>query len=166
MSNLLFPLPEGTDCIDVCDDCAAFWKQPTPLRMTKFGEWEAHLKAVHLSKPKKLFAFTLTTNGDDKAEEEEKLCVAATKLFHQESVPVARGEAYLEYTEAGRPHVHGWYETVDGGRIFSKVFKRCWPLWGEKSGKKQFAGGYHEEMKTNRYIGYASAEGRMVAKKC
>lgn len=114
------------------------------------------------SNKKKQFAFTLTTNGDDVAEEEEKLREAVEKIFRQQTVPVYEGAAYLEYTEAGRPHIHGYYETNDGGRIFAKVFKRCWPLWGETRGHTKFAGGYHEQMKTNRYKGYMAAEGRVV----
>lgn len=153
------------------EKCNAGWKfSEDPGRNTQHIyetvlAYHQHTKSCVLYKPRKTYAFTLTTNGDDQALEEEKLCMAAEKLFRQESVPVAKGEAYLEYTEAGRPHIHGWYETVDGGRIFLKIFKRCWPLWGEKPGRTQFAGGYHEVMKTNRYIGYANSEGRLVAKK-
>lgn len=163
MTSLVWPPPLGVDPVDYCVDCKEMWQKG--VGCIDLPAWEAHCKQVHLPKPKKVFAFTLTTNGDDPAVEEDRLIVASNKLFHQESVPVARGEAYLEYTEAGRPHIHGWYQTEDGGRIFSKVFKRCWPLWGETAGRKQFAGGYHEEMKTNRYLGYANAEQRLVAVK-
>lgn len=119
----------------------------------------------HSAKPKKQWAFTLTTNGDDVTEETDRLCSAVYKVFQQQTTPVEVGGAWLEYTEAGRPHIHGWYQTVQGGRVFAKTFQRCWPLWKEKRGMTRFAGGYHEQMKTNRYIGYASAEGREVIQK-
>lgn len=119
----------------------------------------------HVPKVKKNYAFTFTTNGDDVAEEESKLITAVYKLFTQATVPIEDGEAYMEYTEQGRPHIHGWYQTMDGGRVFSKVFQRCWELWGEKRGLTQFPGGYHEEIKSNRYYGYASAEGKIIISK-
>ena len=33
---------------------------------------------------------------------------------------------------------------------------------GREGEETRFAGGYHEEMKTDRYRGYASSEGRLV----
>jgi len=90
---------------------------------------------------------------------------AAHKLFRQQTVPILEGEAYLEYTEEGRLHIHAWYETDDGGRVFAKIFRRCWQYWGEKSGKTKFAGGYHEQMKTARYKGYSASEGRVICSK-
>lgn len=141
-----------------CSRCAKLWNTSSPNAFYDHL-WE------HVPKNKKTFAFTLTTNGDDVAVEETKLINAVYKLYTQQTVPVSEGEAYLEYTEQGRPHIHGWYMTCDGGRIFSKVFQRCWELWGEKRGQTQFRGGYHEEMKSNRYRGYASAEGRKVISK-
>lgn len=119
----------------------------------------------HLPREKKRFAFTLTTNGDDKIKEQRALCCAVHKLFLQKTVPIEAGEAYLEYTEEGRPHVHGWYQTESGGRVFAKMFARCWPLWKEKRGQTRFGGGYHEELKSDRYLAYASAEDRQIIKK-
>lgn len=125
-----------------------------------------HQQVVHPDpKPPKTFAFTFTTNLDTKLEIQKEMCESAFKLFQQKTTPVQEGEVFLEYTEAGRPHLHGWYQTEDGGRIFAKTFRRCWKYWGEKDRMKKFAGGYHEEMKTNRYIGYASSEGRRVVYK-
>lgn len=150
-----------------CKECLKLypWDQriaPT-ARLAKwelmFKHWDTH------SKKDKSYAFTFTTGAkaDDFARVEDELVEAALKLFRQESVPLKEGEAYLEYGEDGRPHVHGWYKTTDGGRIFSKVFHRAWPEWAEKRGKTKFAGGYHEEMKSDRYVGYANSEGRLVA---
>jgi len=115
--------------------------------------------------PKKQYAFTFTTNDDDRPKAQRELCYAVQKLFLQRTNPIAQGGAWLEYTEAGRPHIHGWYETEDGGRVFAKTFARCWHLWKEKRGMTRFPGGYHEQLKSNRYIGYASAEGREVVSK-
>lgn len=114
---------------------------------------------------KKEYAFTLTTGCDLTAvkEEEDRMIFAVKKILEQQTCPVIEGEAYLEYTEAGRPHIHGWYRCDKGHRIYQKIFKRYWPEWSEddKQGKGN-KGGYHKEMKTNRYKDYASAEGRRV----
>lgn len=123
-----------------------------------FRQW-LHEMEAEAAKKRKQFAFTLTTNETDVTSE---ICSAAHKVFAQKTVPVRQGEAYLEYTKEGRPHIHGWYETENGGRIFSKVFHRCWPLWQEKRGQTKFGGGFHEEIKTSRYKDYASCEGRVI----
>lgn len=133
--------------------------------LPKCQEMLAHCRRYHPEpKPAKQYAFTFTTNMT-KEEIQDEMCDSAYKLFSQNTVPVRVGEAYLEYTEEGRPHIHGWYETQDGGRIFAKVFRRCWKYWGEKDKRTKFAGGYHEEMKSNRYKGYASSEGRLIVMK-
>lgn len=147
-----------------CDVCINFFAQTCVARVQHWSSWEAHVKS-HWPKPKKTYAFTFTTNLDTKLEVQKEMCYSAYKLFLQKTTPVEEGEVYLEYTEEGRPHLHGWYVTEDGGRIFAKTFRRCWPTWGEKERKPRFAGGYHEEMKTNRYRGYASSEGRLVVVK-
>lgn len=138
-----------------CPRCFELWNK---------NDSNAYIAHVweHVPRPKKKYAFTLTTNGNDVMEEQEKLCLAVEKLFRQRTVPIEEGGAWLEYTAVGRPHIHGWYTTEDGGRVFAKVFQRCWPLWKEKRGAKEFPGGYHEEMKKDRYLGYASAEGRQI----
>lgn len=123
---------------------------------------EAHVRVAH--KPGKRFAFTFTTNKMP-SEIQTEMIDSCHKLYRQQSCPIVEGEAYLEYTKEGRPHIHGWYETADGGRVFAKVFQRCWPYWKEERGKTMFAGGFHEEMRTDRYRGYASAEGRVICLK-
>lgn len=125
---------------------------------------QEHLRDEHKEVKRKQYAFTFTTNKS-KEEIEKEMIHSAHKLFLQKTVPIRQGEAYLEYTEEGRPHIHGWYETEDGGRVFAKVFARCWPAWKEKRGQTQFAGGYHEVMKSGRYKGYSSAEDRVICMK-
>lgn len=114
------------------------------------------------------YAFTLTSNIQDPTlfkEEEEKMCIAATKILSQQTNPVKEGEAYLEYTDKGVPHIHGWYSTEKGGRIYAKIFKRHWSLWNEdKRIGKGHQGGYHEKQKSSQYSKYASAEGRLIYK--
>lgn len=126
----------------------------------RFKDWMTR-QDEEAAKKRKTYAFTFTTNLS-KEQIEADMMDACYRLYKQTTIPVRQGEAYLEYTEAGRPHIHGWYETEDGGRIFSKQFKRVWPTWGETRGQTKFAGGYHEEMKTNRYKGYAAGEDRVI----
>lgn len=130
----------------------------------RMREYHEHCKRYHDNRNSKQYAFTFTTNKS-KEEIQTTMIESCYKLYKQQTCPILEGEAYLEYTEEGRPHIHGWYETVDGGRVFAKVFARCWPAWKEKRGQTKFAGGYHEQMKTNRYKGYASAEGRVIVRK-
>lgn len=129
-------------------------------------EIEAYLRQEHPA-PKKLniYAFTFTTNLDTKLEVQKEMCYSAWKLLQQKTTPVKEGKVYLEYTDQGRPHLHGWYATESGGRIFAKTFRRCWPTWGEKERQTKFAGGYHELRKSERYEEYSSSEGRLVVSK-
>lgn len=114
------------------------------------------------------YAFTLTTNITDSEkflEEEQKMILAATKILTQNTNPIVDGEAYLEYTANGAPHIHGWYKTKSGGRVYAKIFKRHWSLWNEdKRIGDGHQGGYHKKMKSIKYHGYASAEDRLVYK--
>lgn len=162
-----------------CPECRAFTEEMTAIigrtydvptsksaaQVELANRWLAHDKLKHIQKPRHRYAFTFTTNGNNVMSEQGDLCYAAHKLFHQNSCPIREGGAWLEYTESGRPHIHGWYETEDGGRVFSKVFQRSWHLWKEKRGLKEFPGGYHAEIKSDRYLGYASAEGRQYISK-
>lgn len=92
------------------------------------------------------YAFTLTTNLDSTTREE--LLFAVEKLFRNgrtyKNEPIKRGAYCVEYTDAGRPHIHGVYTTGSERRITAKSFNRAWKLWDEK--KKQgngHQGGYH-----------------------
>lgn len=148
------------------------WNKPMDeefKRLMSIGKWEdiqAYLNQKYPPpKKRKMFAFTFTTNKDTKLEIQQEMIKSAYNLFKQKTTPVREGRVFLEYTEEGRPHLHGWYVTETGGRIFAKTFKRCWSSWGEKARQTKFAGGYHEEMKTERYTEYASAEDRCVVSK-
>lgn len=150
---------------DICKDwLSREYERASPLLLKETQEHMEHMRTEHREVKRKQYAFTLTTNKS-KEEIETTMIESCYKLYKQQTCPIREGEAYLEYTEEGRPHIHGWYETEDGGRVFAKVFARCWPAWKEKRGQTKFAGGYHEQMKTNRYKGYASAEGRVICRK-
>jgi len=127
-----------------------------------FPRFKTHMKVCKENLPKKRYAFTFTTNLDTGAEIQKEMCESAAKLFDQKTVPISSGRVYLEYTKEGRPHLHGWYQTVDGGRVFAKVIRRCWRFWGEKDRAKHFPGGYHAEMVSDRYQQYAAGEGRLL----
>lgn len=140
------------------DEFRSFWRDYYQRRVREEAEKEAEQAA------RKVWAFSLTTPDKDAAAE---VCEAAQKLFEQQSVPVAEGVAYLEYGKSGLPHIHGWYSTEHGGRVFAKVFKRCWPQWGEdRKHHTKFRGGYHELVKNPAaYTLYAAAEQRLVVRK-
>lgn len=90
------------------------------------------------------FAFTLTKSPKD-ALTEEDLIKAVRKVMSQQSNPVKRYAWYLEYKEGkDHPHIHGLYETVTGGRIENKHWKRAWDIWDPKTllGRGH-RGGYH-----------------------
>lgn len=145
--------------IEDCSGCLQNWK-------LKFDDFMKHMNDVHCPPKHRRFAFTLTTNLDTQLEVQKEMCDAAWKLINQNTTPVRKAEVYLEYTQEGRPHLHGWYQTEQGGRIFSKTFKRVWSSWGEtKTNHSHFTGGYHQEIKSDRYIGYAADEGRLVCSK-
>lgn len=160
-----------SDLSGVCDVCKEFCEHDYSqyelgMRCSKMVE-RAQLHMLHMKlahKPARKYAFTLTTNLS-KEEIETEMIDSCHKLYRQQTVPIEEGEAYLEYTKEGRPHIHGWYEARDGGRVFAKVFQRCWKYWKEERGKTKFAGGMHEEMKSDRYKAYSSAEGRVICSK-
>lgn len=136
------------------------------MRCAKMVEM-AEKHTAHMYEHRKLhkkYAFTFTTNLE-KEQIQADMIDSCHRLFRQQTVPIEEGEAYLEYTKEGRPHIHGWYETRDGGRVFAKIFQRCWSYWKEERGKTKFAGGMHEEMKSDRYKAYSSAEGRVICSK-
>lgn len=142
--------------------CAAFKQE---LRADIEREFDVWKRDQEVAKHRKVYAFSLTTPDSDASA---AICEAAIKLFEQKSVPISEGECYLEYGSTGYlPHVHGWYETEHGGRVFTKVFKRVWPLWGEdRRHHTKFRGGYHELVKNPQaYNLYASAEQRLIVRK-
>lgn len=112
--------------------------------MVERGELPAPPAAKVGGKPKGLFAFTLTCSPKDSLSSEDLLS-AVRRLMAQQTCPVRRYVWYLETKEGGlHPHIHGCYETMTEGVIFTKVFKRYWPIWNpsEKLGNG-FRGGFH-----------------------
>lgn len=108
------------------------------------------------------YAFTLTKSPKD-PQTAADMIAAAKKIMSQKSCLVKKYAWYLEYKgtdESGlpaHPHIHGMYETVTGGRIEAKHFKRAWPIWEEKIKLGAgFRGGYHRPVKSeesyNQYI--------------
>jgi hypothetical protein len=109
---------------------------------------------------KQVWGFTLTTN---KVDDEQALKDAVIKLMTQTSCPIAEGQAFLEYTKDGKPHIHGYYTRAKGCRIYAKIFTRSWPLWDEsKKHGKGHQGGWHQKINSDQYKDYAAAEGRQI----
>lgn len=105
-----------------------------------------------------IFAGTLTISTDEASEaSEEQMCDAIKKIMTQKTVEVKRYAWYLERTKNDIPHIHFIYETITGGRIHAKIFKRYWKIWDEsvKCGKGH-RGGYHKAVESetayNEYI--------------
>ena len=112
------------------------------------------------------FAFTLTKSPKDSLTVSDMIA-AVKKVLNQKSCIVKKYSWFLEYKgkdEAGlpaHPHIHGMYETVTGGRIEAKHFKRAWPVWDEKIKLGAgFRGGYHRPIKSDEaYSEYIAKDG-------
>lgn len=109
--------------------------------------------------PKGVFAGTLTMSPDDDLTKDDMIG-AIHKVMHQKSCPVKRFVWYLEYTEAGLPHIHFMYETESGGRIEAKHFKRAWKIWNENSRcGSGHRGGYHRPVHSeDEYLKYVQKD--------
>lgn len=127
------------------------------LRCTEPQKQKHH---VGNGKPQGIFAGTLTM-GTTTPENEETMVVAIKKIMNQQTCPLRKYKWYVEYTERGLPHVHFIYETLTGGRIHAKIFKRYWKLWDESVRHgKGFQGGYHKECHSETaYDEYISKDG-------
>jgi len=112
------------------------------------------------------YVFTLTTNNDQHTK--DNLLGAAQKLFKNgrtyKDEPIIKGAYCLEFTEAGRPHIHGIYTTGSPRQLTDRSFQRAWKLWEPK--KKQGAGhqgGFHQKStnpdKYKDYINKGDGEG-------
>jgi len=112
------------------------------------------------------YVFTLTTNNDEHTK--DNLLGAAAKLFKNgrtyKDEPIIKGAYCLEFTEAGRPHIHGIYTTGSPRQLTDRSFQRAWKLWNPN--KKQGAGiqgGYHNKAtnpdKYKDYINKGDGEG-------
>lgn len=120
------------------------------------------LKKTHRGngKPEGLFAGTLTMSPSDTTDELQMI-QAIKKIFNQQTCPVKKWAWYVEYTDAGLPHIHFCYETETGGRIHQKVFKRYWKTWNESERMgKGFRGGYHKNCDSETaYLEYIAKDG-------
>lgn len=140
-----------------CHECITWWNGTVSERLAGQEKWQRHMEKVHFPKHKHkgngtykgAFAFTLTASDKDGYDEFDMI-KAARRIMSQQSCPVFKYAWYLEYgKENNRPHIHGMYETNDGGRIEAKHFKRAWPIWDEKKPLGAgFRGGYHRPVRS------------------
>lgn len=103
------------------------------------------------------FAFTLTKSPKD-PQTVEDMVKAVNKVMKQKTAPVKSYAWYYEdkgldaYGNPLHPHIHGMYETVTGGRVPTRQWRRAWPLWDKEEGSTKplgqgFRGGYHRPTK-------------------
>lgn len=109
------------------------------------------------------WAFTLTKSPDDDLSEEDMI-KAVTKVMNQRSIPTTKFAWYLEYGDEEKqthPHIHGMYETENGGMIEMKHWKRAWKIWNPKQKLGLgFRGGYHRPVRAEEcYDDYIKKQG-------
>jgi len=172
-TKLTIQLYEGY-CSGCCPECRRIDKAMVAIASNEFllnkgmnSLWK-HMENCHgLTKVKThkgngtykgAFAFTLTKSPNDDLTEDDMI-VAVDKIMKQQTKPAKRFVWYIEYGDEEtltHPHIHGMYETEDGGRIEAKHWKRHWKIWDEKI--KQgfgFRGGYHRPVKLEEdYVFY------------
>lgn len=137
--------------------------EPTVKLMAFSRSCRHHYEEFHGKPPRKqehsgngaykgAFAFTLTKSPDDELTEEDMI-KAVKKVMNQNSIPTSKFAWYLEYGDSAlklHPHIHGMYETADGGMIETKHWKRAWPIWNPKQKLGHgFRGGYHRPVRDN-----------------
>lgn len=164
---------------DTCDELLTFLTNgySSELHIKRIDEWGKHMVSKHSPRNQRqgngkylgAWAFTLTMSPKDGLTIGDML-TAVRKVMKQKSNIVKRYAWY--YEDKGRddngdaihPHIHGMYETVTGGRIEKKHFKRAWSIWGE-GGKPMgagFRGGYHRPVRNEeRYEDYMKKDGGM-----
>lgn len=96
--------------------------------------------------------FTLTYSpawyGDDELAK-DAMRVAIDKLTRYYKNEIIEFHAVGEYTEAGRSHVHCYYELDGGNKITDKNFKRAWPHWDARKKLGQgHQGGHHANVRS------------------
>lgn len=122
-------------------------------------EFHRRIKHTHEGNgaPTGPFAFTLNMAPTDGLTKDDMI-VAARKIMGQLTKPVTKYAWYLEYGDnetKEHPHIHGMYETRDGGRIPARQFKRAWPIWDESQRLgRGHRGGYHDVVRNGE--GYSS----------
>lgn len=160
-----------------CDELLTFLNNglASELHIKRIDEWQRHLDSKHSRKPRTgngtyqgAWAFTLTMSPKDGLSVGDML-TAVRKVMKQKSNPVKSYAWY--YEDKGRddngdpihPHIHGIYETVTGGRVEAKHFKRAWSIWDErKPFGAGFRGGYHRPVRSEeRYDDYIKKGGGM-----
>lgn len=173
------------DCLryyNGCVVCANFWYKRNSLSYSE--TLRAALRHVYdehkadcpnFTKPKVgngvyqgPFAFTLTKSPKDPQSIGDMLA-AVKKIMRQGTKPVVKYAWYYEdkgVDEMGsplHPHIHGMYETVDGGMIPTRQWQRAWPLWDPKTPMGAgFKGGYHRPVRSDEgYSNYIKKDGRM-----
>lgn len=96
--------------------------------------------------------FTLTYSPAWYADDElakDALRVAIDKLTRYYKDEIIEFHAIGEYTEAGRAHVHCYYELDGGNKITDKNFKRAWPHWNARKKLGQgHQGGHHANVRS------------------
>lgn len=103
--------------------------------------------------------FTLTYSPAwyaDDATAKDAMRVAIDKLTRYYKHEIIEFHAIGEYTEAGRAHVHCYYELDGGHKITDKNFKRAWPHWrpSKKLGTGH-QGGHHANVRgKSDFFGY------------
>lgn len=103
--------------------------------------------------------FTLTYSpawflDDDTAK--DAMRVAIDKLTRYYKDDIIEFHAVGEYTEAGRAHVHCYYELDGGHKITDKNFKRAWSFWDPRKKLGQgHQGGHHANVRSKSdFLGY------------
>lgn len=90
------------------------------------------------------FTFTYGEHFADPEEAKRVMAQAIDRLTRYYKDEIIEFHAVGEYTQAGRPHIHGWYHLNDGLKITDKNFKRAYPPWNPKRKLgKGFEGGHH-----------------------
>lgn len=103
--------------------------------------------------------FTLTFSPAWYADNEtakDAMRVAIDKLTRYYKHEIIEFHAIGEYTEAGRPHVHCYYELDGGTKITDKNFKRAWTHWNpRKKLGSGHQGGHHANIRSKSdFLGY------------
>lgn len=144
------------------------WNLIKHLEKRSCGTWKKSSTHVGNGTYNGPFAFTLTKAPADALTVGDML-TAVRKVMKQKSNPVVKYAWY--YEDKGRddngdaihPHIHGMYETLSGGRIETKHWKRAWSIWNpEKPLGVGFRGGYHRPIKHGEaYDKYIKKDGGM-----
>lgn len=90
------------------------------------------------------FTFTYGEHFADPEEAKRVMAQAIDRLTRYYKDEIIEFHAVGEYTQAGRPHIHGWYHLENGLKITDKNFKRAYPPWNPKKKLgRGFEGGHH-----------------------